>query len=224
MIPENDNFNSGYGEKYLRSNYFKYKPYLYKPFIKALVNKVSLSKNCCVLDAGCGQGFFTHLLAELGFNAVGVDLSADGIAAAKRDYEGKGATFEVGDILALQYREHFDGVFVRGCSLYNSIEFEKNHEPTQVLLTYIKPGGCLIFNYHTNFCPRKHSETWIYHSLASIKKHFSCYSSVKVYFSLKIETLVLGKWAFAAPITTLNANISRSMGIGGDAIAIIWKK
>jgi SAM-dependent methyltransferase len=169
-----DDVTSRYKEKYTKENYFKYRAWVYKPFIKALARKARLNKEANILDAGCGQGYFTHLLAELGFNVIWVDLSIEGIAAAKKITRER-AAFKVGDVLGLPYRESFDCVFVRGCSLYNSLDFSCNPEPTQTLLTYIKPSGCLIFDYHTNLSPRKHSNTWLYHSLAGVNSHFSRY-------------------------------------------------
>jgi len=47
----------------------------------ALIRGLSLS-NPRMLDFGCGQGWFTERLAELG-EAHGIDLSTEGIAAAK---------------------------------------------------------------------------------------------------------------------------------------------
>lgn len=50
-----------------------------------------------ICDLGCGNGYLTHRLAEAGFNAMGVDASPSGIAAAKRNY-GKSLQFICADI------------------------------------------------------------------------------------------------------------------------------
>lgn len=46
-----------------------------------------------VLDLGCGAGPFTHWIANSGYEAVGVDVSATAIARARDHY--KGARFEL---------------------------------------------------------------------------------------------------------------------------------
>jgi SAM-dependent methyltransferase len=58
------------------------------------------------LDAGCGTGFQTALLLELGWNAVGLDLSAGLLDVARRRHGA--ARFARGDLEALPWR---DGAF-----------------------------------------------------------------------------------------------------------------
>ena len=56
-----------------------------------------------VLDAGCGTGEHTLLVAERGLDVLGIDISpaAVRLARAKAAQRGLDATFEVGDVLAL---------------------------------------------------------------------------------------------------------------------------
>jgi protein-L-isoaspartate O-methyltransferase len=51
-----------YDDKYRRAHYFRYRQWLYRPFVEALVNKANLRAGCRVLDVGCGQGFFVRRL------------------------------------------------------------------------------------------------------------------------------------------------------------------
>jgi len=87
--------SKGYDEKYGSSNYFGYRIWLYRPFVEALVARVGLRPGGHLLDAGCGQGFFTWLFAERGLNAVGVDVSAAGVSSARDIYSSSGAKFEI---------------------------------------------------------------------------------------------------------------------------------
>jgi SAM-dependent methyltransferase len=64
-----------------------------------------------VLDAGCGVGYGTSFLAEAARRAVGVDISRDAIAYARRRYGAQNVRYEVGDLLALPFADHsFDVV------------------------------------------------------------------------------------------------------------------
>jgi SAM-dependent methyltransferase len=54
-----------------------------------------------VLDAGCGVGYGTVFLAEAARRVVGVDLSEEAIAYARRRYAAPNVEFVVGDLLAL---------------------------------------------------------------------------------------------------------------------------
>src|SRR6266480_534770 len=214
-----------YDEKYSSRNYFGYRVWLYRPFVKALVARIGLRPGARLLDAGCGQGFFTRLFAERGFNAVGVDVSAAGVSSARELYSSSGAKFEVGDILELDWRNEFDCVFTRSCSLYNSHEFETRHDVTDRLLSYLRPNGILIFDYYSKLgvsAPAQ-SQQWIYHSLENVQNHFLRYPGAEVYFSLRIETTLLGRLAFSRQVSRACAWLSYRTGVGGELIAFVRK-
>ncbi|MGH7950550.1 MAG: class I SAM-dependent methyltransferase [Limisphaerales bacterium] len=216
-----DDIAATYNEKYLQANHFNYKTWVYRPFVKALIKMAKLKKDSRVLDAGCGQGFFTSLFADYGLSVKGVDISAEGICQAREHYGSDGAKFEVGDICNLPYEDMFDCVYSRSCSLYNRNNFDQDRSISDALLKYVKPGGTLVFDYYSNLCARKKSASWIYHSVSSVRQHFSPYPGAKVYFSLRIDTALLGSAAFY--LTNLNMLTSRITGIGGDLIAIVQK-
>ncbi|MFD0765420.1 class I SAM-dependent methyltransferase [Mucilaginibacter lutimaris] len=52
--------------------------------MQPLLSLLDKSKNTCILDMGCGNGFFVNHLVGKGFNAYGIDASEEGIAIAKR--------------------------------------------------------------------------------------------------------------------------------------------
>jgi SAM-dependent methyltransferase len=214
---------SAYDEKYKRASYFKYRAWLYQPFVRAVIRKARLKSGFSILDVGCGQGFFTCIFATLGLQSVGVDISEEGIQSAKREYASSGASFEVADVLSLNREGQYDCVFVRGLSLYNSPEFKRARSTTNVLLSYLKPGGVLIFDYHSTLSPRKKSESWIFHSRSDVREHFSAYPAAKIYFSLRVETLLLGSWSFCVPFTLLAALVSRFTGLGGELIVLLQR-
>jgi len=210
---------ASYDSSYKQPNFFKYRVWIYRPFIKALVKKAGLKNKNVLLDAGCGQGFFTSLFAECGLKAMGVDISAQGVRQA-REKHGSRAEFTVGDVLNLSYENQFDCVYSRSCSLYNRDNFAEDHSVSDALLRYVKPGGVLIFDYYTNLCARKKSTSWLYHSVASAHKHFSHYPGAEVFFSLRIDAL-LGRFSFS--LSRLHILISRVTGIGGELVVLVPK-
>ena len=78
----------------------------YDPILTAehLVRYLSVKAICkgkSVLDAACGEGYGTKLLAEWGAaNVVGVDYSAEAIQLAREQYSGSQIRYVVGDLQA----------------------------------------------------------------------------------------------------------------------------
>jgi len=221
MDPSSKSIESFYDEKYRERHYFEYREWLYQPFIKALIKKANVSNGSLILDLGCGQGFFTKSFAHLGLKALGVDVSAEAVRSAEADFDSTGAKFETGDVLSLPYKATYDCVFVRGLSLYNSKDFERQRNITDTFLDYLKPDGVMIFTYCTNFSRRMKSTEYVHHSLQDARKHFAAYAGAKVYFSLRIETLLLGRMALIPPLTLLCKLASRFTGIGGELVAFV---
>jgi SAM-dependent methyltransferase len=223
MQPERDSLVKAYDRDYLRADYFGYREWLYRPYIKALARRARLEPGCSILDAGCGQGFFTQVFVDLGFSALGADMSIEGIRAAKRQYGSTRARYIVGDVRNLGFRSEFDCVFTRSCSLYNREALGELTAVTDKLLEYVRPGGVLIFDYYTRLSPRRKSSSWIYHSLRAVRSHFSQYPRSEVFFSLRADSLIFGSLTFSRPVSAIDATLSRWCGVGGELVAIVRK-
>ncbi|MBI4727406.1 class I SAM-dependent methyltransferase [candidate division TA06 bacterium] len=63
-----------------------------------------------ILDAGCGSGNLCRAMAEAGYQAVGVDISACAIEEAKKLAAGLSAEFVQADITAWNETRRFDAV------------------------------------------------------------------------------------------------------------------
>ena len=216
-----DAVSTFYNERYRQKQYFRYRTWLYRPFVRALVRRAKLKKGAGVLDVGCGQGFFSGLFAEAGLQVVGVDFSAEAVRCASADYGSSGAVFAVGDILSMKRHGCYDCVFARGLSLYNTKDTSTLHDITDKLLEYLKPDGVMIFCFPARCCRGKANRSWSFLSLSDVQQHFSQYSGAQVHFSLRIETLLLGSASFCSPLTLIAAWMSRTTGIGGELIAFV---
>lgn len=98
-----------------------------------------------VLDAGCGNGYLTGLLADRGFLCHGVDPSNSGIDVARRAYPA--ASFACLDLT----REPLDPCSFDAAACMEVIEHV--YAPRQLLaglLEALKPGGRLVLStpYH----------------------------------------------------------------------------
>jgi SAM-dependent methyltransferase len=104
-----------------------------------------------LLDIPCGDGFWTSVFSELGFDASGVDLSPGGVEAARGRYAG--IEFAIGNAEEdLPFDDRgFDVVFSRGIThLHHADLFrEASLRMARNLMRYVRPGGLLLVSYHT---------------------------------------------------------------------------
>jgi len=208
-----------YDEAYRKDNYFGCRPWLYRPYVKALVSLLRLPEGATVLDAGCGQGFFTGLFAQEGMSVFGVDLSPVGIEKAREAYPHLSGRFLVFDLMHPAEIPKVDCVFIRCCSLYDIQDFKDAESLTGNLLGLLKPGGALIFAYSSNLS--RAGKSWFNHDFADVHKHFEqLLSSHELYFINKLDTLTLGRLAFNRLFTAINRLASKVTGRSGDIIVI----
>ena len=81
--------------------------------VDAFVKLTALPRGARVIDLGCGSGAFTALLAQAGYDCVGLDISTKLIAVGHRKYPE--LEFVEGDIERLPFPPaSFDGVLLSG--------------------------------------------------------------------------------------------------------------
>ncbi len=101
----------------------------------------------CILDLGCGNGSFSNLLNDIGYNVVGIEQSESGIKIAKQNYPD--CQFINASIYDLPYDE-----LKFGFDVVTSVEvIEHLFDPKQLIRAAkqcIKPGGTIILTtpYH----------------------------------------------------------------------------
>ena len=66
--------------------------------IKKLLVESGALRFPTILDAGCGCGYGTAMLADAGFTVVGIDNDGDSIVFARENWEREHATFEIADL------------------------------------------------------------------------------------------------------------------------------
>ena len=121
-------------------------------YLHTLLEKYDVTDGL-VLELGCGTGTMTELLADCGYDMIGVDNSADmlEIALEKKERSGK-------DILYLQQdMREFElygtvRAIVSVCDSMNYITDEADLlEVFRLVNNYLDPGGVFIFDLNTLF-------------------------------------------------------------------------
>lgn len=98
-----------------------------------------------VVDVGCGPGYVTRHLRDLGVDAFGIDLSAEMVNLARRDYPD--ARFEVGTMTDLE----LDNASVAGVLAFWSVIHVPDEAVPGVFAEFrrvLRPGGPLLVGFH----------------------------------------------------------------------------
>jgi SAM-dependent methyltransferase len=102
------------------------------PFFSQYVEKGSM-----VCDLGCGDGYGSFKLAQVGYNVLAIDLSEDMILLAKSNHKMENLQFEKGDMGEITGEVNVDAILA-----INSLEWTE--DPRAALLNMkerVKPGG-----------------------------------------------------------------------------------
>ncbi len=109
-----------------------------------------LPDNACVIDLGCGPGFYTHRLAERGCDCIGVDFSPASIEYARKVADENGLEIEYvqDDIRQFISNRRAD------CILLTFGEFNVFKESDAVAILdkiskHLKPDGIFVLEGHT---------------------------------------------------------------------------
>ncbi len=115
--------------------------------VARLIDILELPAGARILDAPCGQGRHSHLLAEAGFDVDGLDYSKVLIKAAKTRGTGLTLRYTVGDMRKMPSRwgARFDAVL----NLFTSFGFfdhpDEDGRVVKEFARVLKPGGVLIW-------------------------------------------------------------------------------
>ena len=106
-----------------------------------------------VLDLGCGTGNVTRLLAEAGYDMIGVDNSGEMLQIAMDKEQGAGGKI----LYLLQDMREFElsgtvGAVVSICDSMNYLlEYEDLTQVFRLVNNYLDPGGVFIFDMNTEY-------------------------------------------------------------------------
>lgn len=106
-----------------------------------------------VLDLGCGTGSMTEVLAEKGYDMIGVDNSGEmlEIAMRKKEESGQDILYLMQDMREFELYGTVRAV-VSVCDSVNYITDEKELEQVfRLVNNYLDPEGIFIFDFNTEY-------------------------------------------------------------------------
>lgn len=96
-----------------------------------------------VLDAACGEGYGSHILAQKARSVVGVDLSNEAIDHARQTYQQENLRFIQSNVLDLEFEDNSFDVVVS----FETLEHLSEHEALiKEFNRVLKPSGVLLIS------------------------------------------------------------------------------
>lgn len=115
-------------------------------FIKRLIGHLQPSTNSRMLDVACGKGRHSKILASMGFEVTGIDLSTDSIAYAKQ-FERENLSFYVHDMRLPFWINYFDHAFNFFTS-FGYFKTRREHDDAiRSIAKSLKPQGIFVIDY-----------------------------------------------------------------------------
>ena len=108
-----------------------------------------------VADVGCGTGAAARMLANLGLDVLGIDLSPNMLAEARR--RNPDLSFQVGSMTGLDFADgHFCGI----CAWYSVIHIPDEQLPDVFAEFHrvLRPGGLVLVAFQVGDQPRTFKE------------------------------------------------------------------
>ncbi|OCL26202.1 hypothetical protein U472_09320 [Orenia metallireducens] len=120
--------------------------------IEFIERTLDLSKGNRVLDLGCGNGRHSILLAERGYQVIGIDYSNSLLEMAKVEAGNRGLNLELRqqDMLTLDENSLYDGVIILDGS-FGIFTDSENEEVLKRVSKALKPGGKLLLQSYNPY-------------------------------------------------------------------------
>ena len=120
-------------------------------FIKKLLDEIKPEPSAKILDLPCGNGRHSIVMAELGYDVRGIDLSERNICEAML-CDLPNIHFQEHDMREPLYTNHFDVVM----NLFTSFGYfdteEENIKSMRAIAQSMKPNGTLVIDFFNGDC------------------------------------------------------------------------
>lgn len=136
----------------------------HKPFDRAMLDRLAAIAAPLgpVCDLGCGPGQVARYLHDRGVATLGLDLSAEMVAQARR--LNPEIAFQQGTMLSLPYQDHTLGGIA---AFYSVIHIPRAQHPVVFpeMWRVLRPGGAVLVAFHLGD-EERHIEEWWDHPVA----------------------------------------------------------
>ena len=101
-----------------------------------------------LLDLGCGTGKLTQLMAQKGYDMIGVDNSFEMLDIAK-EHSDEGVLYLLQDMREFELYGTVRGVYSACDSVNYILEEEELRQVFALVNNYLDPGGIFVFDFNS---------------------------------------------------------------------------
>lgn len=116
-----------------------------------------------ILDIGCGSGRTTIPLSKMGYKVVGVDITPQMIAIAKRKTQDQelNIDYRIGDATNLEFSDDaFNGAIFANNGWAQIPGKDNRQKALNEICRVLKPGGIFILSAHRRYCALNNFLFW----------------------------------------------------------------
>ncbi len=139
-------FDSWFGSPYYDMLYASRDEAEAEAFLQRLITWLAPKSESLMLDVACGKGRYSKVLAEMGFNVIGIDIAEPSILEAKK-MESQNLHFFTHDMRKPFLQDHFDYAFNFFTSFGYFNTLNEHHDALQAIAQSLKTNGVLIIDY-----------------------------------------------------------------------------
>ena len=115
-------------------------------FIRKLIEHLRPPGGSRMLDVACGKGRHSRILASLGYQVTGIDISLSSIETAKQ-YEMDNLDFYVHDMRLPFWGNYYDYAFNFFTSFGYFQTWREHDDAIRTIAKSLQPGGILVIDY-----------------------------------------------------------------------------
>lgn len=139
-------FETWFNSSYYHQLYFQHDRQEAADFIDKLIAHLQVLPSSTMLDVACGLGRHSKILANKGFDVMGIDLSPNSITAAL-EFESDHLRFFQHDMRLPFYINYFDVVFNFFTSFGYFRTLRENENAIRTMVQAMKPTGTLVIDF-----------------------------------------------------------------------------
>jgi SAM-dependent methyltransferase len=135
-------FNSPFYHKL----YFEHDEKEAEAFIHRLLDHIKPTPASRMLDVACGKGRHSRILADLGYDVTGIDLSPSSIRFAKQ-FENEHLEFFIHD-MRLPFRSNYFNIAFNFFTSFGYFPTRREHDnAVRTVVSSLQPGGLFVIDY-----------------------------------------------------------------------------